>query len=58
MSVSPSRLGVIASQSYLTCETMQQMSGGLKAGINVSEIIKLITNTKEFSGLPVRHNED
>ena len=50
--------GKIASFYYISHETVNEFKKKLKEKLGFEEIIAILSNAKEFSGLPVRHNED
>lgn len=56
--VSPTPLGHISSFYYLTYETIEYLNQTLKAESDTDTLISVLSNAKEFYGLPVRHNED
>lgn len=52
-------LGKIASFYYISHETVAKFKEELsKPDLDTPELIAILSNCKEFSGLPVRHNED
>mmetsp|Transcript_12631 Transcript_12631/g.19645 ORF Transcript_12631/g.19645 Transcript_12631/m.19645 type:complete len:245 (+) Transcript_12631:3042-3776(+) len=56
--VAPTTLGYLASYYYLTHETILFMGDQLGSKTQIPELITILSNAKEFAGLPVRHNED
>ncbi|KAJ2617252.1 activating signal cointegrator 1 complex subunit 3, partial [Coemansia sp. RSA 1804] len=64
VAVSPTPLGKIASQYYLSHQTMLTFSGRLAAAAaaaaadQTSGLLHLLSEAAEWSELPVRHNED
>lgn len=56
--IRPTTLGYLASYYYLSHETIKMMDDKLTEGRNVEQLIDILSNAKEFAGLPVRHNED
>jgi activating signal cointegrator complex subunit 3 len=57
-SLSPTTLGYLASFYYLSHETIKYLGERLGEKTPIDELIMILSNAKEFSGLPVRHNED
>jgi len=57
-SLIPTPLGYLASFYYLSYETIKFLGDKLGPNIKVDELISIMSNAKEFAGLPVRHNED
>lgn len=51
-------LGKIASFYYLSHETMRLLYDKLTVDASVERILNLLTQVKEYSEIPVRHNED
>lgn len=56
--VLPTTLGYLASFYYLSHETIKFLGEKLKSKTRIDELIGILSNAKEFAGLPVRHNED
>lgn len=56
--VNATTLGRLASFYYLSHETIQYLNGSLGPDVPISQLIAVLSNAKEFFGLPVRHNED
>ena len=56
--VLPTTLGYLASFYYLSHETIKFLGEKLKSKSRIDELIGILSNAKEFAGLPVRHNED
>eukprot|EP00371_Babesia_bovis_P000158 XP_001608805.1 helicase [Babesia bovis T2Bo] len=57
----PSIIGILASQYYISCETMANIMSSLSDNTyydSVSKILRIISNAKEFGEVPLRHNED
>ncbi|KAL7670073.1 hypothetical protein ACOME3_005011 [Neoechinorhynchus agilis] len=50
--------GAIASYYYLSHETLYLFRTKLVEQMSLTEVLKLVSDAKEFSELPVRHNED
>jgi len=57
-SVMPTTLGHLASFYYLSHETLQFFSANIGPMLQIPALIAILSKAKEFSGLPVRHNED
>jgi activating signal cointegrator complex subunit 3 len=57
-SLAPTTLGYLASFYYLSHETIQYLGQKLHSRTRIDELIGILSNAKEFAGLPVRHNED
>jgi activating signal cointegrator complex subunit 3 len=57
-SLSPTTLGYLASFYYLSHETIRYLGDKLGASTPIDELVMILSNAKEFAGLPVRHNED
>lgn len=57
-SLSPTTLGYLASFYYLSHETIQQLGDDIEPRAQIDDLIRVLSNAKEFAGLPVRHNED
>lgn len=51
-------VGKIASFYYLSHETMRLLYDQLSVDASIEKILYLLTQVKEYSELPVRHNED
>lgn len=51
-------LGKISSFYYLSHETMRLLYDQLSVDASIEKILSLLTQVKEYSELPVRHNED
>eukprot|EP00094_Tigriopus_californicus_P013560 TCALIF_13117-PA protein Name:"Similar to ascc3 Activating signal cointegrator 1 complex subunit 3 (Gallus gallus)" AED:0.06 eAED:0.06 QI:112/0.94/0.95/1/0.78/0.75/20/319/2227 len=51
-------LGRIASYYYLSHETIGQFNNELSPEMQTEELLKVLCDSKEYSELPVRHNED
>lgn len=56
--MTPTTLGYLASYYYLSYETIAYLGKQLHSKTKIDELIGLLSNAKEFAGLPVRHNED
>jgi activating signal cointegrator complex subunit 3 len=56
--VNATTLGRLASFYYLSHETIQYLNTALTNEVQISGLIQILANAKEFFGLPVRHNED
>ncbi|GIX64234.1 DEAD-box helicase [Babesia caballi] len=57
----PSVAGILSSQYYLCCQTMANFATSLQkctGNSSIFNIIRTISNAKEFSEVPLRHNED
>lgn len=54
----PTTLGYLASFYYLSHETIQYLGEKITSKTKIDELIGIMSNAKEFAGLPVRHNED
>ena len=54
----PTTLGYLASFYYLSHETIQHLGESIGPISRIDELIGILSNSKEFAGLPVRHNED
>jgi len=48
----------LASFYYLSHETIKYLGEKLTSKSRIDELIGILSNAKEFAGLPVRHNED
>jgi len=57
-SLLPTTLGYLASFYYLSHETIKYLGEKLTSKTRIDELIGILSNAKEFAGLPVRHNED
>lgn len=57
-SVTSTTLGYLASFYYLSHETIKHLGEKLESRTKIDELISILSNAKEFAGLPVRHNED
>lgn len=56
--VQPTTLGYLSSYYYLSYETIKFLGEKLASKTRIDELIGILSNAKEFAGLPVRHNED
>ncbi|KAL3312269.1 activating signal cointegrator 1 complex subunit [Cichlidogyrus casuarinus] len=56
--VHPTEYGQIASFYYLSHESIGQFIEQIKPDSTVEQLLEVLCNAKEFSLLPVRHNED
>lgn len=56
--LSTTTLGKLSSFYYLSHETIQHLGEKIKSDSQIDQLIKILSDSKEFSGLPVRHNED
>ncbi|ORM42337.1 DExH-box ATP-dependent RNA helicase DExH14 [Babesia sp. Xinjiang] len=57
----PSIIGTLASQYYICCQTMTHFTDALCQNTYCNSIFKILwilSNAKEFSEVPLRHNED
>ncbi|GFE55676.1 DEAD-box helicase [Babesia ovis] len=57
----PSVIGILSSQYYIACQTMAELTSALSHSTyynSVFKILRIISNAKEFSEVPLRHNED
>lgn len=57
-SLLPTTLGHLASFYYLTHETIKHLGEKINADNDFADLIRVLSDSKEFAGLPVRHNED
>ena len=57
-SLLPTTLGHLASFYYLSHETIRHLGDKIKPDNDVADLIRVLSDSKEFAGLPVRHNED
>ena len=57
-SLIPTTLGYLGSYYYLSYETIKYLGDKLGPRNRIDELIGIMSNAKEFAGLPVRHNED
>ncbi len=51
-------LGRIASYYYLSHDTVSHFEESLSASTDDTELLKVLTDCREFAEMPVRHNED
>lgn len=51
-------MGYIASFYYLSYNTVSGLASVIKDNSGIAELIDILSKAEEFSGLPVRHNED
>ena len=51
-------LGRISSYYYLSHETLGHFNESLNVSTGFEEVLKILTDCKEYAELPVRHNED
>jgi activating signal cointegrator complex subunit 3 len=51
-------LGRIASYYYLSHETVEHFEQSLSGTMTAEQLLKILTDCKEFAEMPVRHNED
>lgn len=59
--LTPSLLGILASQYYISCETMANFMFDLNrrsSEITIFKALRILANATEFSEVPLRHNED
>ena len=56
--VNSTTLGRLASFYYLSHETLEYLNNALVPDLKIASLISVLANVKEFSGMPVRHNED
>eukprot|EP00727_Mastigamoeba_balamuthi_P005510 m51a1_g1579 putative activating signal cointegrator 1 complex subunit 3 (2006) ;mRNA; r:104604-111515 len=54
----PTTLGKIASYYYLKHETVSLFNAAIKEDSDVEELLNILSDSAEYDGLPVRHNED
>lgn len=54
----PTTLGYLASFYYLSHETIKHLGESIGPMSRIDDLIGILSKSKEFAGLPVRHNED
>ena len=54
----PTDAGKTAAMYYLSHETVREFRKQLAHDLSIAELLKLLSDSKEYSQVPVRHNED
>ena len=54
----PTFLGNIASEYYLKPKTVFYLNKKLEGNLTIRKLIHILSNSEEYSEVPVRHNED
>eukprot|EP01105_Mastigella_eilhardi_P023253 TRINITY_DN5830_c0_g1_i2.p1 TRINITY_DN5830_c0_g1~~TRINITY_DN5830_c0_g1_i2.p1 ORF type:complete len:744 (-),score=171.52 TRINITY_DN5830_c0_g1_i2:169-2400(-) len=57
-SLYPLTLGKIASFYYLSYSTVSMFRDSIRTGLEIRDLLGVLTAATEYDGLPVRHNED